>query len=141
MTRPRWLSIKNLCGSSSFCKVRDVGTGIVLAHTMADNMKVELVTETIRKAKRRWNLPKGCIHHSDLGAQYTAKEIRPVYHRLPERIESHVLLCWLAMLLIRVAENDYCSTPDCIFLIISPGKTIFVALPYKVLFFRMRNPF
>ncbi|MGE5582179.1 MAG: IS1634 family transposase, partial [Bacillota bacterium] len=33
-------------------------------------------------------------------------DIRPVYHRLPERIQAHVLLCWLAMLLIRVAENE-----------------------------------
>ena len=33
-------------------------------------------------------------------------DIRPVYHRLPERIKSHVLLCWLAMLLIRVVENQ-----------------------------------
>lgn len=33
-------------------------------------------------------------------------DIRPVYHRLPERIKSHVLLCWLGMLLIRVAENE-----------------------------------
>src|SRR5690554_2574288 len=63
-------------------KVRDVGTGIVLAHTMADNMKAELVTETIRKAKRRWNLPKGCIHHSDLGAQYTAKETMKLLEQL-----------------------------------------------------------
>jgi len=31
-------------------------------------------------------------------------EIRPVYHRLEERIRSHILLCWLALLLIRVAE-------------------------------------
>src|SRR5690554_4624093 len=37
-------------------------------------------------------------------------DIRPVYHRLPERIESHVLLCWLAMLLIRVAENETTAT-------------------------------
>ena len=33
-------------------------------------------------------------------------DIRPVNHRLPERIQAHVLLCWLAMLLIRVAENE-----------------------------------
>lgn len=32
-------------------------------------------------------------------------DIRPVNHRLPERIQAHVLLCWLAMLMIRVAEN------------------------------------
>jgi len=33
-------------------------------------------------------------------------DIRPVYHRLPERIKAHVLLCWLALLLIRVAEKE-----------------------------------
>lgn len=33
-------------------------------------------------------------------------DIRPVYHRLAERIKAHVLLCWLALLLIRVAENE-----------------------------------
>jgi len=32
-------------------------------------------------------------------------ELRPVYHRLEDRIRSHVLLCWLALLLIRCAEN------------------------------------
>ncbi len=32
-------------------------------------------------------------------------ELRPVYHRLEDRICTHVLLCWLALLLIRVAEN------------------------------------
>ncbi|MFD8395786.1 IS1634 family transposase [Streptomyces sp. NPDC059680] len=31
--------------------------------------------------------------------------LRPVYHRLDERIRAHVLLCWLALLLIRVAER------------------------------------
>jgi len=30
---------------------------------------------------------------------------RPVYHRKEERIRAHVLLCWLALLLVRVAEN------------------------------------
>jgi hypothetical protein len=33
-------------------------------------------------------------------------DLRPVYHRLEERIRAHVLLCWLALLLIRVAENQ-----------------------------------
>jgi hypothetical protein len=32
-------------------------------------------------------------------------DLRPVYHRLEDRIRAHVLLCWLALLLIRVAEN------------------------------------
>lgn len=31
-------------------------------------------------------------------------ELRPVYHRLSRRIRAHVLLCWLALLLVRVAE-------------------------------------
>jgi hypothetical protein len=33
-------------------------------------------------------------------------DLRPVYHRLEERIRAHVILCWLALLLIRVAENQ-----------------------------------
>jgi len=29
-----------------------------------------------------------------------------VYHRLEDRIRAHVLLCWLAIVLIRYAENE-----------------------------------
>ena len=36
----------------------------------------------------------------------TTLELRPVYHRLPERIEAHVLLCWLALLLVRLIEIE-----------------------------------
>lgn len=32
-------------------------------------------------------------------------DLRPVYHRLEERIRAHVTLCWLALLLIRVIET------------------------------------
>ncbi|SQD98930.1 MULTISPECIES: hypothetical protein [unclassified Parafrankia] len=35
----------------------------------------------------------------------TVLQLRPVYHRLEERIRAHVLLCWPALLLVRVAEN------------------------------------
>jgi len=35
----------------------------------------------------------------------TTLELRPVYHRLEDRIRSHILLCWLALLLVRVMEN------------------------------------
>ena len=31
--------------------------------------------------------------------------LRPVFHRLEHRIRAHVLICWLALLLIRVAEQ------------------------------------
>ncbi|MFC4949309.1 IS1634 family transposase [Pseudonocardia sp. GCM10023141] len=36
-------------------------------------------------------------------------DLRPVYHRLEERIRAHVVLCWLALLLIRIIET---STDD-----------------------------
>jgi hypothetical protein len=32
-------------------------------------------------------------------------DLRPVFHRLEDRIRAHVLLCWLALLLTRIAEN------------------------------------
>ncbi len=32
-------------------------------------------------------------------------DLRPVYHHLERRIRAHVLLCWLALLLIRLAET------------------------------------
>lgn len=32
-------------------------------------------------------------------------DLRPVYHRLEDRIRAHVLLCWLALLLVRIAET------------------------------------
>lgn len=33
-------------------------------------------------------------------------DLRPVYHRLEERIRAHVVLCWLALLLIRIIETS-----------------------------------
>ncbi|WP_198588640.1 IS1634 family transposase [Geodermatophilus chilensis] len=35
----------------------------------------------------------------------THLELRPVYHRLEARIRAHVLLCWLALLLVRIVET------------------------------------
>jgi hypothetical protein len=32
-------------------------------------------------------------------------DLRPVYHRKEQRIRAHVTLCWLALLLIRIAET------------------------------------
>ena len=32
-------------------------------------------------------------------------DLRPVFHRREDRIRAHVLLCWLALLLARIAEN------------------------------------
>ena len=36
----------------------------------------------------------------------TTLEMRPVYHRLSRHISTHVTLCWLALLLVRVAEVE-----------------------------------
>ena len=35
----------------------------------------------------------------------TTLELRPVYHRLEDRIRAHVILCWLALLLVRIVET------------------------------------
>jgi len=35
----------------------------------------------------------------------TTLDLRPVYHRLEDRIRAHVLLCWLALLLVRIVET------------------------------------
>lgn len=32
-------------------------------------------------------------------------EIQSVYHRLDDRIRSHILICWMAMVLVRYAEE------------------------------------
>src|SRR5207244_2456450 len=45
------------------------------------------------KAERGWRDMKQVI------------DLRPVYHRKEERIRAHVILCWLALLLIRIAES------------------------------------
>jgi hypothetical protein len=33
-------------------------------------------------------------------------DMRPAYHRREDRIEAHVQLCWLALLLLRIAETE-----------------------------------
>jgi Transposase DDE domain len=38
-------------------------------------------------------------------------DLRPVYHRLEDRIRAHILLCWLALLLARIIETR-ASTPE-----------------------------
>ncbi len=42
----------------------------------------------------------------------TTLELRPLHHRLPERIRAHVLLCWIALLLVRLAETESGMTWD-----------------------------
>ena len=37
-------------------------------------------------------------------------DLRPIYHRLEDRIRAHVLLCWLALVLIRIIETTTNAT-------------------------------
>jgi hypothetical protein len=38
-------------------------------------------------------------------------DLRPVYHRLEDRIRAHVVLCWLALLLARIIQTQ-AGPPD-----------------------------
>jgi transposase len=40
----------------------------------------------------------------------TTLDLRPVHHRKKDRIRAHVQLCWLALLLIRITENQTADT-------------------------------
>jgi transposase len=42
----------------------------------------------------------------------TTLELRPLYHRKKERIRAHVLLCYLSLLLVRIAERETGETWD-----------------------------
>jgi len=36
--------------------------------------------------------------------------LRPVFHRLEERVRAHILICWLALLLVRLCEQQTSQT-------------------------------
>jgi len=42
----------------------------------------------------------------------TTLELRPLYHHKEERIRAHVLLCFLSLLLVRIAERQTGQTWD-----------------------------
>jgi transposase len=71
--------------------------GKYLISTSEDSLPVEEVVSAYKNLWRIERLNRDLKHLVD---------IRPVYHRLEDRVRSHVLLCWLALLLIRVAENE-----------------------------------
>lgn len=68
-------------GFDYLCQIRDVKSGVVLAESMSEQMKAELVAHTIRKALKRWTLPKDCIFHSDRGSQYTSEMVMSLLAR------------------------------------------------------------
>lgn len=67
-------------GFGYICQVRDVLSNVVLAESMGDNMKSDLVARTIKQAVKRWQLPTGTIFHSDRGSQYTSSDVMSLLH-------------------------------------------------------------
>ena len=68
--------IRTGAGFDYICQILDIKSGIVLAESMCEHIKAKLGTKTIRKAFKRWRLPKDCIFHSDRGSQYTSKKVK-----------------------------------------------------------------
>jgi putative transposase len=68
--------IKTGEGFEYLCKIKDVASGVVLAESMMEHMKAELVAQAIKNAVKRWHLPEGTIFHSDRGSQYTSSTVR-----------------------------------------------------------------
>lgn len=63
-------------GVEYLCQIKDVKSGIILAQSMENHMRAELVVKTICKATKRWDIPIGSIFHSDRGSQYTSESVR-----------------------------------------------------------------
>ena len=68
--------IRTGAGFDYICQILDIKSGIVLAESMCEHMKADLVTKTVRKAIKRWRLPEDCIFHSDRGSQYTSEKVK-----------------------------------------------------------------
>lgn len=62
-------------GFEYLCTIRDVVSGVVLAHKMSERMTQALVLDTITSLQSKWRLPPGTIFHSDRGSQYTATDV------------------------------------------------------------------
>lgn len=70
--------------------------GKFLLRTSDESLSAADIAEgykALYEAERGWRDLKGPI------------DLRPIYHRKEERIGAHAQLCWLSLLLMRVAEN------------------------------------
>jgi hypothetical protein len=75
--------------------------GKFLLRTSDETLSTEDIAlgyKALYEAERGWRDLKGTL------------ELRPVYHRREDRIEAHVQICWLALLLMRVAETQTADT-------------------------------
>jgi putative transposase len=73
-------------GFEYLCQIKDVASGLILAQSMSERMKADLVADTIRQMLKRWELPTGCIFHSDRGSQYTSGVVKDLLSR--QKIEQ-----------------------------------------------------
>ncbi|CAA7601094.1 Transposase, IS4-like [Acididesulfobacillus acetoxydans] len=71
--------------------------GKYLIRTSDDTVSIEDITLGF---KQLWEVERA------FRTLKTTLELRPVYHRKDDRICAHVLLCWLALLLVRLAEVE-----------------------------------
>lgn len=75
--------------------------GKFLLRTSDESLSAEDIAlgyKALYEAERGWRDMKSTI------------DLRPVYHRREDRIESHIQLCWLALLILRVAETETADT-------------------------------
>jgi len=68
-------------GYEYLCEVKDVYSGVILSERMSERMKADLVIDTICQMLKSWELPKGCIFHSDRGSQYTSGDVQELLNR------------------------------------------------------------
>jgi len=71
--------------------------GKYLIKTSDDTLSIEDIVLGYKQLK---------VIEADFRTLKTDLELRPVYHKKTDRIQSHVLLCFFALLLIRIAENE-----------------------------------
>ena len=55
--------------------IMDLHTKKIISYTFSKRMTVDCVVQTLNKAKMYYHIPEGMILHTDLGSQYTAREV------------------------------------------------------------------
>lgn len=55
--------------------IMDLHTKKIISYTFSKRMTVGCVIQTLNKAKIQYHIPEGMILHTDLGSQYTAREV------------------------------------------------------------------
>ena len=56
--------------------IMDLHTKKIISYTFSKRMTVDCVIQTLNKAKMHYHIPEGMILRTDLGSQYTAREVK-----------------------------------------------------------------